>query len=390
MSPHTRRSVALVYVASLVQGAFNVVLPASSVVLKERLGLSDTTYGGLFLPWLGLALVTSLVAPALLRRASLRRLFLLPLGMEAGALVLMGLAGWTGELPLLLCAVALAGPSLGLLGISMNTAAIELFPSRRDGALAALHGVLGIGAAVWPLVVGWAAARGIWPAAPLALAAIFVVLVLAAIGRPIKGLAEDAEGASATQDMPSGLLVRGAASMLYGIAESTLTAWAVVFLYERRGLPMGIATGALSAFWFAMTGGRLLGALVARWIPARTVALALCGGMTVAYLLVARATGETGSLLAFALAGLACSALFPMLFALASQAYPERTPQVSACFTTSILAGLAVGSFGVGPLRGVIGLERIFVLSAAWPVVFGALIAVTERRTARGRARAHR
>jgi hypothetical protein len=387
VSPHTRRSVALIYVASLVQGAFNVVLPASSAVLKVRLGLSDTLYGALFLPWLGLALATSLLAPVLLRRLSLRRLFIAPLACEAAALALMAAAGWAGRgagLPLLLFSVALAGPSLGLLGISMNTAAIELFPARRDGALAALHGVLGIGAAVWPLAIGWAAARGIWPVAPLIVASAFLALVFAMAGRPIRGLAEGIETRHARDGLPRGLLARGGAAMLYGIGEATLTAWAVVFLYERRGLSIGVATGALSAFWFAMTGGRLLGAMLARWISARALSLVLCAAMAGSFLLVARAQGSVNSVLAFAFAGLSCSALFPMLFAMASGAYPDRTPQVSSCFTTAILAGLAIGSFGVGPLRAIVGLDRIYLASALGPIATGILIAVIERRRRNG------
>lgn len=390
MSPHTRRSIAVVHGASALQGAFGVMLAASSAVLRARLHLSDTLYGALFLPFLLLALVTSLAAAPLLRRLTLRQLFLIPLAGEIVALLLMALAGVVGRtagLPLLFAAVVLAGPCLGMLGISMNTAAIELLPERRDRALAALHGTLGTGAALWPLIVGLLASVEAWPLAPILLAAGFAIVSAGMIGRPIKGLADGIEAGHRRTDLPRGLIARATTVFLYGIGEATLTVWAVVFLYERRGLPMAVATGALSVFWVAMTGGRFLSAVVLRWVSARALSLVLSLMMAASFLLVARGGNAVESLLAFGLAGLSCSALFPMLFALSSRAYPDRTPQVSAVFSAAVLGGIAIGSFTVGPLRESLGLERIYRLSAVGPILMVLLILATDRGPEAGRLR---
>jgi predicted MFS family arabinose efflux permease len=95
---------------------------------------------------------------------------------------------------------------------------------------------------------------------------------------------------------------------------------------------------------------------------------------------VSRAQGTAGALLAFGFAGLACSAVFPLLLSLGSAEFPERTPQVSAIFSAAVLAGISVGSFAVGPLRGVLGLERIYAISALGPLILAILVVLMARR----------
>lgn len=89
-----------------------------------------------------------------------------------------------------------------------------------------------------------------------------------------------------------------------------------------------------------------------------------------------------GSLAAFAFAGLACSACFPVLLGLAAGELLERKPQVSAAFSAAVLLGLAAGSFGLGPLRGLLTLERIYTVAALVPVLMAGLL--LHRRCQRG------
>jgi MFS family permease len=381
--PSFHRSVALVYAVGLLQGAFGVTIAASSSALRQRLTLGDTLYGSLFVPALLLAMVTSLLGHALLRRFSLRALFLFSLIAEVVALSLMALAGAMGRpfgLPVLLVGVALSGPAMGAFGITLNTAAIELFPGRRDGALTAMHGLLGAGAAVWPMVVAAAAGLRVWPAAPLLLAGLFAVALAFSLRWPLQGVPQEIHPAHAQSHVPRRLGTRSLTAFVYGISEATFTMWAVVYLYEQRGLPAAVAAGALSVFWLTMTVGRLLTAMVVRWSTPVMLTLLLSVGMSLAFLLVSHAQGTAGALLAFGFAGLACSAVFPLLLSLGSAEFPERTPQVSAIFSAAVLAGISVGSFAVGPLRGVLGLERIYAISALGPLIMAVLVVLMARR----------
>jgi predicted MFS family arabinose efflux permease len=381
--PSFHHSVALVYAVGLLQGAFGVTIAASSSALRQRLALGDTLYGSLFVPALLLAMVTSLLGHALLRRFSLRALFLFSLAAEAAALSLMALAGAIGRsfgLPVLLVGVALSGPAMGAFGITLNTAAIVLFPGRRDGALTAMHGFLGAGAAVWPMAVAAATGLRVWPTAPLLLAGLFAVALAFSLRRPLQGVPQEIHPAHAQSHVPRRLGTRSLTAFVYGISEATFTMWAVVYLYEQRGLPAAVAAGALSVFWLTMTVGRLLTAMVVRWSTPVVLTLLLSVGMSLAFLLVSRAQGTAGALLAFGFAGLACSAVFPLLLSLGSADFPERTPQVSAIFSAAVLAGISVGSFAVGPLRGVLGLERIYTISALGPLIMAVLVVLMARR----------
>ena len=83
---------------------------------------------------------------------------------------------------------------------------------------------------------------------------------------------------------------------------------------------------------------------------------------------------------AFAFAGLACSACFPVLLCLTAGELPERKPQVSAAFSAAVLIGLAIGSFGLGPLRGFMSLERIYTVAVWIPLVMAGMLIYPRRR----------
>ncbi|MBD3334116.1 MAG: hypothetical protein GF355_01205 [Candidatus Eisenbacteria bacterium] len=378
-----RFSIASVYAAALVMGATIVTFPSSSTVLRRELELGDTLYGAYFLPGLGLAITVSLLSPNLLRRWSLQGLFRFGLSAAAAGLLLMAASPAAGPLAgraVLLAAMLLFGMGAGSIGLTANTGAIELFPASRSGALVMLHGMIGVGAAVWPMVVAACAAGGIWPVAPVFLALLILGVAVSAAGGSIAGLDGGPAAGYRPTRFPGRLWLRSIAPLLYGIGEGTFTAWVVVFLSEDRGLPLEEAAGALSSFWLAMTAGRLGSTAVVRWIGALPLTLVLLASMAVAFPLVSTSGGSPGALLKFAFAGASCSALFPLLLSLASEELPQRTPQVSALSSAAVAAGLAIGSFGVGPLRAMIGLTHVYIFSAAGPVMIVLLVLILARR----------
>ncbi len=388
--PH---SVASIYLTSLLQGAIGVCLPASSSVLRARLSIGDTLYGALFLPGLALAFTAALGGRMLLRRWSLKTLFLFGLASQATCMLLMGLCVLLPRpfgLAVLIAALAVSGPAGGIMGITLNTAAIEIFPRARSGALSALHGVLGLGAAIGPMIVALTTQLGFWSAAPFFLAAVLLSLIVLSGARRVHGLTEHRHEDRVAGAAPRRLIARSLTVLLYGAGEATFTAWAVVFLTENRRLPLAIAATALSAFWVAMTAGRLASIALVRWISPVRLSLVLALGMAASFCLVSRSAAGTDTIARFAIAGLCCSALFPLLLGLGSAEFPDRTPQVTASYSAAVMVGLAVGSFCVGPARGVIGLERIYLVSAVGPLCLVVLLIVLARRSStRGVSRSH-
>jgi len=380
------RSIAAIYFTALLQGCLGVVFPASSAILKERLGLSDTLYGALFLPGLVLAFATSLSSRWLTRRTCLRRLFLFGLASQVAYAVLLAVAGSldrTAGLPILVVALAVSGPAGGIMGIALNTAAIELFPATRSHALSAMHGLLGVGAVIAPLLVAAFDSLGFWQGAPLLIAAAVFATWLAVEQTTVGGLDEMPDRTAGPGRISRRLLARALTGFVYGASEAILTAWAVLFLVERHQAPLGIAAGALSSFWLAMTAGRLGGAAVLRWISPLRLALLLCLGASASCLLIAGSNGSAGAIFRFGCAGLFFSAVFPLLLGLASGEAPRQTPKVTAVFNAATLAGIGLGSFGVGPLRPALGLVRIYEFNAILPLIVAVLLVTLRRRAPR-------
>lgn len=378
-----RHSVACVYGASLIMGALAVTFAASSQVLRARLGIGDTLYGALFLPWFGLAVIVALMAPWFLRRWSLRGLFLT--GMAVQPIVLLCFAGSIYlprpfGLALLIVGLLLFSLGAGTSGITMNTAAGEIFPRARSGALSALHALLAIGAASWPLVIALAIRAERWTMAPLGLAVLVAILVLLARRHPIQGLAAMKVPEHGRTDVPLRLLVRASTVLIYGIWEATLTAWAVIYATEDLQLTMTVGAGALSCFWVAMAGGRLAGMLVMRHLAPTRFAYVLLVAVMIAFTIIARVASAPGILLGYALAGLASSAIFPIMLGLAADEQPTRLPQVTAVFSVAVVLGLATGAFGVGPLRSHVSLDQIMAFSALWPLLLGGVLFALKRR----------
>lgn len=383
--PILRRSVLIVYLSSLLAGMVGVALPASSALLRDRLAMGDALYGALYLPGYALALITALLGSRLGARFCLKHLFLGGLLFQAGGMVLMALSGGLARIPgitVLIAGVALSGPAGGLLGITINSAAIELFPRARANALAALHGLLGAGAAVGPIIVAACVAAGFWSAAPLALAFCGVLLVAFTARTRVTGLPEETSALILAESTPRRLWIRCVTPLLYGIGEATFTAWMVIFLRDDRGLAPEAAAAALSAFWIAMTVGRVLSAWLIRRMAPFGLTLVLSGGMMAAFVLVAGSHSASDAIARFAFAGAACSAIFPLLLGLASIEFPDRTPRVAALFSAAVILGLGIGSFCVGPLRDWLRLERVYALSAIWPLLMG-LILIALGRPAR-------
>jgi fucose permease len=274
--------------------------------------------------------------------------------------------------------MVVSGPGGGVLGIALNTAAIEIFPRARGPALAALHALLAAGAALWPMAVALAARLRFWAAAPLALTAILLVTARLAARRSVVGLADGLNHAHGRFHVSPRLCLRASTALVYGIGEATFAAWAVVYLLENHRLPLAVAAGALSAFWLAMGVGRAAAAWIVHRRALLPVAICLASGMSLSFLAVAHCSAGD-AIWRFALAGLSCSALFPLLLALGSQELPDRTPQVSALFSAAGMIGLAIGSFGVGPLRGRLGLAAIYSISSVGPLLLIALLLVLNR-----------
>jgi fucose permease len=355
-----------VYAAALVQGLTVVSFPASASILKSLGGLRDADYGAIFIPQMLATILGSLFASRLGKRAASLRMLAISLACSATAAGLLLLVTVLRSFPLALAATFAAGLGFGLSAAPLNSAPRRLFPAHANSALIALHTVLAGGFALGPLLVSCAITHGAWSYVPSGVAAAGIAIALLAIALPtLGGETLQAEARASAAPRSSGAMFI-AIAVLYALAEGTFANWAVIYLSEERGVAERWSTFALSMFWCALALGRLVVSVLVVRIPVEVIWRALPVLMTVAFLALPWVSGPVSGLLCFALAGLGCSAFFPLTVSLASE--QDGAARAGSVLTAALMVGVGLGSFAIGPLRGGTSLATLYGLSALYPL----------------------
>jgi fucose permease len=376
--------------AGLVQGLALVTFPAAGSIFTSREGyaLSPTQYGAMFLPQVAFAILASATAPALARRWSLRSVFMCGLAGDLASMVLLALSRTAVSSPalayvLLLVATGALGAGFGATVTALNTFAEEFFPHAADRAVLAMNVLLGTGTALAPLLVASFAAIGAWWLLPIIVACVLVVLLLLALRAPLSpgtprneadAATRGAEPAGPLRGMPVRFWLYAAAALLYGMVETLNGNWSMLYLVHQRGIPSHWASLSLTAFWAMVTVGRLLASFSSGRIPARSIYLILPVLTLFAFLVASKVSTAPGGIMAFGLAGLACSAFLPLTISFGGEEFSRLTAVVSGELIAFYQAGYGIAAFGVGPLQDATGI----LLSAvyAWASVVGAMMAV--------------
>src|SRR5439155_16919690 len=70
---------------------------------------------------------------------------------------------------------------------ALNASASRLFPAQPEAAVTALHAVIGLGTALPPFLLAFAAARGGWWTVPALVSACFAAVAAVAAASPLAG-----------------------------------------------------------------------------------------------------------------------------------------------------------------------------------------------------------
>jgi fucose permease len=250
-------------------------------------------------------------------------------------------------------AVFVFGAGIGGLGsgaveVGMNGLFLDRFHEDRGRALNRLHLCFSLGALAAPLAIGVLVGAGAAWRLPFAAtsAVVFAVglrLVTRDLSVPHVATATLSGGGHGGgpggRRLPWPLVFLALASACYIASESGVSSWLVRFL---DAAPTGVATLALSLFWAGLAIGRLVASRVAHQFAPIAVATA-CGLATGAALVAAVAVPWIAASIAFfAVAGVACGPIFPMIVASAGALYPARANAVSGILTAAAVAGSVV------------------------------------------------
>jgi MFS family permease len=376
-----RSEIGAVYAAGVVQGVALVTFPAASTVFTspDYYGLSSSAYGGMFLPQAVTAIGAALLGARLGRRLGQKRVFLLGLAADlVSMLLLLASQAVMTATPLayavLLLSTASLGTGFGLTVPALNTFAAGFFPAQIGRAVLLLNALLGLGTALAPVIAALFLGLGAWWGLPLVVAVLLGALLAFSLPLPLRAAAAAASGTGAR---PPRFRVFAAFALLYGVVETVNGNWATLYMTADVGASSAVGSLALTAFWASVTAGRLLFAAVERWLPERRTyhLLPFVAALALAAVAALPAGDPALGVLAFALAGLGCSALLPLTISFGQAELTAMAASVASGLIAFYQMGYGLAAFGVGPLTEHTGLSlsAIYGLAAAVALAMGAL-----------------
>jgi len=355
-------------------------------------GLSSTEYGGMFVPQAVLAIVTSLLGAGLRSRLGTKRIYMLGLSADLLAMVLLVASRFVmkehaAAYAILLAATASLGIGFGFTVPALNTFSAAFFPRKVDKAVLALNALLGLGTALAPIFVALFVGLGIWWGLPALIGALIFGLLLFSAGQAL-GEVSSARAVHARKGksgIPARFWVFAAFALLYGVCETMNGNWAVPYMTKKFGASAAVASLALAFFWGVVTAGRILFAVLEKWLPSKLVFRILPFVLAIAFVATACVpkTDAFLGVVAFALAGLACSALLPLTISFGQKELTAIAASAAGGLIAFYELGYGIAAFCVGLLRASAGLDLqiLYGGTAFVAVVMAGLSFVVSRKS---------
>src|SRR5262249_29199945 len=170
----------------------------------------------------------------------------------------------------LLTATASLGVGFGLTVPAVNTLAAGFFPTKVDSAILALNALLGLGTALAPALAALFVGLGVWWGLPVLVGVGTLGLLVLSLRLPLVNGPPGAHARTRGRTpVPHQFWVFAAFALLYGFVETINGKWASLYMTQDLGASAALGSLALTVFWGAVTGGRIVFAAVASWIPER-------------------------------------------------------------------------------------------------------------------------
>jgi MFS family permease len=362
-----RGEVLIVYAAGAIQGVSLVTFPAASAVFTSHsgYGLSNTEYGGMFVPQAIMAIISSLLGAGLRNRLGTKRIYLLGLFANLLAMTLLVVSRfflrqhWESYAILLLATTCL-GVGFGFTVPALNTLAAAFFPRQVDKAVLGLNALLGLGTALAPVFIALFVGLGMWWGLPVMVGGLILALLMFSVWQPLNdGATGTARAPRVKAQLPARFWAFATFVLLYGVCETMNGNWAALYMKERFGASTSMSSAALTIFWSVVTVGRILFAALEKWVPETQVCRMLPLVVTTALIASARVptTDALLGVVIFALAGLGCSALLPLSISFGQKELTSITASVAGGLIAFYQVGYGIAAFGVGPLQAWAGLR---------------------------------
>jgi len=327
---------------------------------KARAGLDDAMLGMLLL-CLGLGSLLSMpLAGLLAARHGCRPVMLATVLMMVLTLPLLATvsAPWSIGLALLIF-----GAGIGAMDCVMNIQAVVVERDAGRAMMSGFHAFYSIGALSGAALVALLLSVGTGALVACLVVVAGVLAITAGSARWWR--TERAAQEESSFALPRGVVaVIGAVCFISFLAEGSMLDWSAVFLHDVRGVALAHAGWGFVAFNIAMTCARLLGDSVVNRLGASKAVLAggllACVGFALATLVPSFAV----ALLGYALVGIGCANIVPVMFSLAGR--QTRMPASAAipAVTTLGYAGVLLGPAAIGFIAQQWSLPVAFLIAA--------------------------
>lgn len=256
------------------------------------------------------------------------------------------------------------GAMIGTFDCVMNIQAVIVERDSKRPLMSGFHGFYSLGGLLGAATTSTIMDLGVSPFATVSAIALAGVLLLMLIRRHVLPYGNPAEGPPFA--LPRGeVLFLGILCMTVFLVEGSMMDWSAVMLTENHGMPVAQAGYGFAAFSLTMTFGRLTGDRIVARVGRRSVVtvggLLAMGGILLATLVPL----WQAALLGYAMVGLGCSNIVPVLFtAVGRQTSMPQSVAVPAMSTLGY-AGVLAGPAAIGFIAHHSSLPMAFLLVAA-------------------------
>ncbi|MBF1237528.1 MAG: MFS transporter [Lautropia mirabilis] len=256
------------------------------------------------------------------------------------------------------------GAMIGTFDCVMNIQAVIVERDSKRPLMSGFHGFYSLGGLLGAATTSAIMDLGVSPFATVSAIALAGVLLLMGIRRHVLPYGNPAEGPPFA--LPRGeVLFLGMLCMTVFLVEGSMMDWSAVMLTENHGMPVAQAGYGFAAFSLTMTFGRLTGDRIVARVGRRSVVtvggLLAMGGILLATLVPL----WQAALLGYAMVGLGCSNIVPVLFtAVGRQTSMPQSVAVPAMSTLGY-AGVLAGPAAIGFIAHHSSLPIAFLLVAA-------------------------
>jgi fucose permease len=328
--------------------------------VKSRLDIDEATLGCLLL-CLGVGSILAMVSSgSIVSRFGCRRVINVSMVVAA---VMLSLLGSVDGLYLTGLVLTVFGGAIGTMDVAMNVHAIAVEQGSGRRMMSGFHALYSIGGLAGAGSAAAALSAGVTPGATAIAAASALIIALVIFGRHFLGDKNQTHGSSLVVPRGSVLLL-GSMCLMLLLVEGAMLDWSALLLSGSKAMPAAQAGIGYAVFAGTMTAMRLTGDWTAAKLGARRVVRMGSALGAVGVVLAVFASGPYFTIFGFALMGVGCANVVPILYSAAGANKSMPSAHAIAATATLGYAGTLTGPAAIGFIAHGVGLSTAFGLLA--------------------------